>query len=229
MRKFKSSLNLFLLRFRLKCFKLRIKQQSVFEIYKVAKKYFNYPITFWQIEDEICSFIYFVKEKKPDTFLEIGTAGGGSLFMISQVISPNGLLISIDLPSGDYGGGYPESRIPIYQAIARTKQRIELIRADSHNLSTFKNVQNLLKGKKLDFVFIDGDHSYEGVKADFHLYSQLVGKNSYIAFHDIVPGPTKYVGGVPQFWAEIKAKYKYIEFVKDWTQNGFGIGIVIFD
>ena len=47
-----------------------------------------------------------------------------------------------------------------------------------------------------------------------------------IAFHDIVPGPVENIGGVPQFWKEIKDHYSNKEVVKDWGQGGYGIGII---
>jgi len=37
---------------------------------------------------------------------------------------------------------------------------------------------------KIDFLFIDGDHSYEGVKLDFDLYSTLLTENGIIMLHD---------------------------------------------
>lgn len=37
---------------------------------------------------------------------------------------------------------------------------------------------------KIDFLFIDGDHSYEGVKTDFELYSQILSENGVIMIHD---------------------------------------------
>ena len=37
---------------------------------------------------------------------------------------------------------------------------------------------------KIDFLFIDGDHSYEGVKSDFDLYSNILSDNGIIMIHD---------------------------------------------
>jgi hypothetical protein len=37
---------------------------------------------------------------------------------------------------------------------------------------------------KIDFLFIDGDHSYEGVKTDFELYSKIISDNGTIVLHD---------------------------------------------
>jgi len=46
-----------------------------------------------------------------------------------------------------------------------------------------------------------------------------------IAFHDIVPGPPKDVGGVPKLWDRIKYSSNYMEIVKDWKQGECGIGV----
>ena len=37
---------------------------------------------------------------------------------------------------------------------------------------------------KIDYLHIDGDHSYEGVKKDFELYSQIISENGIITIHD---------------------------------------------
>ncbi len=36
----------------------------------------------------------------------------------------------------------------------------------------------------LDFIFIDGDHSFEGVSKDFEMYSKILSPNGIIALHD---------------------------------------------
>lgn len=37
---------------------------------------------------------------------------------------------------------------------------------------------------KIDVLFIDGDHSYDGVKTDFDLYSKILSDNGIIIIHD---------------------------------------------
>jgi hypothetical protein len=37
---------------------------------------------------------------------------------------------------------------------------------------------------KIDLLFIDGDHSYEGVREDFDLYSKILSDNGVIILHD---------------------------------------------
>lgn len=42
----------------------------------------------------------------------------------------------------------------------------------------------VLQDIKIDFLFIDGDHSYEGVKKDFDLYSTILAEKGVIVIHD---------------------------------------------
>lgn len=177
-----------------------------------------------QVRYEIYKLLKKIKMKKPKIVLEIGTANGGTLFLFSFCVSEHATIISIDLPRGTFGGGYPAYKIPLYKAFAQNEQKIHLIRANSHSISTFKKIKILLKNKSVDFLFIDGDHS--GVKEDFKMYSPLVRRGGMIAFHDIVPGSKENVGDVPEFWRKIRDNYESEEIVKDWSQDGFGIGII---
>jgi predicted O-methyltransferase YrrM len=105
-------------------------------------------------------------------------------------------------------------------------QKLHLIRADSHHATTLQEVMQILDGAKIDFLFIDGDHTYEGVKQDFEMYRPLVKNNGLIAFHDVVPHQKNYHCGVDQLWNEIKLHYDYQEFVNDWEQQWAGIGMI---
>jgi len=180
-----------------------------------------------QIHDEILGLLKILDKMRPKIVVEIGTDKGGTLFLFSHVASEDAILISVDLPHGRFGGGYPNWKIPLYKSFAIANQKIYLIRADSHDQNTFKKVKEILKNKYIDFLFIDGDHFYNGVKKDFEMYRSLVKEGGIIAFHDIVPGPERNVGGVPKFWMELKEKYSGKEIVKDWNnRTGWGIGWV---
>lgn len=54
-----------------------------------------------------------------------------------------------------------------------------------------------------DLLFIDADHTYEAVAADWANYSQLVAPGGIVAFHDILPRPGY---GVFQVWTDIKSR-----------------------
>jgi predicted O-methyltransferase YrrM len=180
-----------------------------------------------QVKDEIAALVEILARRRPRYVLEIGTSSGGTLFLFTKISSPDAVITSINLPTNRFADcGYPRWRIPIYKSFATQNQKINLIRQNSHDSSTLGMAKRILQGRKLDFLFLDGDHTYEGVKMDFEMYASLVDKGGIVAFHDIVPGPKEVVGGVPRFWDEIKHKFKYIELVKDRKQGGFGIGVV---
>ena len=84
----------------------------------------------------------------------------------------------------------------------------------------------ILERRPVDFLFIDGDHTRAGVERDFTTYSELVADGGAIALHDIVPGSRLLVGGVPEYWRELRASHDAREFVEDWGQGGCGIGVL---
>jgi predicted O-methyltransferase YrrM len=178
-----------------------------------------------QVREEITAFLNLLARRPPATVLEIGTDKGGTFFLLSRLAAPDALLLSLDLPAST-PGAYPRWRERLYRSFARERQWIELIRENSHDLRTLEKAKCLSGRRNLDLLFIDGDHSYSGVKKDFEMYSPLVAADGLIAFHDIVPGLEASVGGVPQFWREIKLAPRAVEFVKDWAQGGWGIGVL---
>jgi len=183
----------------------------------------------FQKRSEILSLARLVAERKPATVVEIGTASGGTLFLFSKLADDRATIVSIDLPLGRYGGGYFVWRIPLYRSFVRLGQRLYLLRADSHRDATLEKCRLRLKGTPIDFLFIDGDHSYEGVKKDFQMYKALVRKGGMVAFHDIVMHPPAEGCAVHTFWNEIKPAYRYTEFIESPDQIGCGIGVIFID
>jgi predicted O-methyltransferase YrrM len=194
-------------------------------------------ITSWQRKAEVVSLLRLLEQSPPRRIAEVGTAAGGTLFMLTQVAAPDATIVSVDLPGGRLGGAsstaqnrYPEWRARLYRGFGRNSQSLHVIRADSHDVSTVEDVRRRLPGGKVDFLFIDGDHSYEGVRRDFELYSPLAAAGALVAFHDIVPsvpGGHGDPGDVPVFWGEIKTvQAVQAEFVEDWDWGSCGIGII---
>ncbi len=179
-----------------------------------------------QVKEEFMGILKILAKLKPTVILEIGTATGGTFFALSRLASPDGVLVSVDLPHGLFGGGYPEWRIPLYKSFAMHNQQISLIREDSHAPSTLRAVKAVLGGRKLDVLFIDGDHTYNGVKMDFEMYHNLVRRGGVIAFHDICRHPPETGCEVNKFWCEIKEQYVHDEVIKDNKQGWAGIGVI---
>jgi len=183
----------------------------------------------FQVQEEIQKLLKILNKTKPKVVLEIGTANGGTLFLFSRVASKKALILSIDLPGGCFGGGSPWWKRMMFGFFVLPKQKIHLLRADSHKKETLDKIKSILGGQKIDFLFIDGDHSYKGVKKDFEMYSGLVKKGGMIAFHDIVPHPPETGCEVSRFWREIKNRYSHLEIIKDLRQKWAGIGLIRID
>lgn len=180
-----------------------------------------------QVRSEILQLLKIIELRAPKYVLEIGTANGGTLFLFSRVSADNACMISLDLPLGPFGGGYPAWKRTFYKSFAKKEQTIRLIRADSHEQATQEKVAAILQANKIDLLFIDGDHTYEGVKKDVEMYEPLVKDGGMIVLHDIVSQREEHGCGVDRYWNEIKGKKEYQEFVENPDQRGAGLGLII--
>jgi cephalosporin hydroxylase len=181
-----------------------------------------------QVRSELRDFLLLVQRLEPRALVEIGTARGGTLFLFTRVAAPDAMLVTVDLSSAHdsrFGAEDISRRRPLYESFAIHEQRVEFVIGDSHAPETVARVRAVLAGRPVDVLFIDGDHSFEGVSRDFELYRELVRAGGVIAFHDIVPGPVDAVGGVPEFWQAIRTNDAR-ELVEDPSQTGYGIGVL---
>jgi predicted O-methyltransferase YrrM len=178
-----------------------------------------------QRKSEIYALAEEVRSRNPKIIVEIGTYRGGTFFIWVRSNPNLELIISIDLPDGAFGGGYDVRRQRLYRQFLndRIECKAEFLRTNSHDPKTFSKVSEILMGRDIDFLFIDGDHSYEGVKQDFDLYSPLVREGGLVAFHDIVTKVDAHE--VYRFWDEIKNQYRYKEFIEN-PDGKMGIGMI---
>lgn len=169
-----------------------------------------------QDKKELKQMLDIVKGKT--SVLEVGSNFGGTFYRMSEVVAPKSLMVSVDWPVDET----PKSLEPVEslkmncKRISMMGHHVELFIGDSHANDTVQRVEEFAP---FDFVFIDGDHSYEGVKADWMNYGPM-GK--IVGFHDIA-GP---VEGCVRLWNELKAegKYRLEELIT--PGSGMGIGIV---
>lgn len=189
---------------------------------------FAWLIAPWQSRQDLIGTLDAITLEAPRAILEIGTCRGGALMAYSHFAADDATIVSVDLPHGRFGGGYPAWRAPLYRSFRRPGQRLQLVRGDSHDAATRSEVERALAGRTVDFLFIDGDHTYEGVRSDFELYSPLLSARALVGFHDIVPGGGEHVGGVPEFWRELKesGRYPVREIVVDWGGGSGGVGLL---
>jgi predicted O-methyltransferase YrrM len=185
---------------------------------------FAMEIGITQQRDEARWLFELVRAEQPRAVLEIGLDEGGTLFLWTRAAAPDARLLSIDTrPLGRLGVWSPfalERR-----SFAYPHQRVELVMpADSHDPATRSRVESLLAGSPVDFLFVDGDHSREGVWADFELYAPLVRPGGIVAFHDVSEHTYAAVQGVRDFWREFKATRETDERVLG-EEPGYGIGV----
>jgi cephalosporin hydroxylase len=177
-----------------------------------------------QVREEIEAFVEFLRPLKLRNMLEIGSESGGTFYLWCRVVC--GLKISLDLPNGESGSGRFVDRTELAarnQKMRSWAPNVYLVNGDSHSADARARVMGVLAGQMLDFLFIDGDHSYEGVKQDFETYSEFVRKGGLIAFHDIKDNEHHRIRGcyVANFWAELQGEKR--EFVSECHWGGIGV------
>ena len=180
------------------------------------------PIAPLQIKSELVGMAEELASLKPKRAMEIGTHLGGTLFLLCRLADPAAQVISVDYHRGRFGG----ARKFVYNSFLREQQRLHVITGDSHSEATHASITSKLGSAKLDFLFIDGDHSYDGVKRDFEMYSPLVRPGGLVAFHDIVAHPLEKECHVKEFWDEVKQSYRHKEFIDSTQQQWAGIGLL---
>lgn len=181
------------------------------------------PVPHLQDEREFNDFLEIYIKLKPEVVFEIGSFYGATLW--AWMVNSDSLkrLTSLDLPITAEDGRYDEmvkSRT-FWDYWAKAKG-IELnqIVADSHNLDTIIKAHKLHEETDVDMLFIDGDHSYQGVKQDWEGYRNLVKPGGITVFHD----STGY-DSVKQLCDEIRATGKY-KTEEIYHPGGWGLFIV---
>jgi cephalosporin hydroxylase len=168
---------------------------------------------------------------KPSKFIEIGSLYGWTLQHFIHYGEDNSTALSIDLPvrffvgPNDWRIKKQESNYKFVWPIwAKAKKcKLHLITGSSQNSKTLENTKIIFKDELIDFLFIDGDHSYHGVKMDYEMYGPLVRKGGIIAFHDIGKNEE---GGCHRLWNEIKNTRNGFKEIMHDTNQEKGIGIL---
>jgi predicted O-methyltransferase YrrM len=124
---------------------------------------------------------------------EIGVWHGVTTCILRGAMAPDGVLYAVDpYPVGRLGVSLQQ---PIaHREVGRIRRGgvvwLRMTGADAARHLTSWGAA------PIDFVFIDGDHSYEGLCADWTGWSPLVAPGGIVALHDSRPCPGRPIEGV---------------------------------
>jgi predicted O-methyltransferase YrrM len=120
----------------------------------------------------------------PNAIIEIGVGLAASDVAFAEAIRQNGRghLFAVDLRESSIDRS---RRLLGYHGLARF---VTFFEGNSRGLPTRDQVA--AAASKAEILFIDGDHSFEGVRADFELFHELVADGGVIVFHDVGPFPS---------------------------------------
>jgi predicted O-methyltransferase YrrM len=174
------------------------------------------PVFQWQAEFEQLLRLYC--RRRPKRVLEIGTYHGGTLYHWLQNALPGTRVVSVD----SYLTGIDNRAL--YQDWCPPRVGVIVIEGDSNSDETAAAVERF---GPFDWVWIDADHRLGPVTRDWELYSAMCARNATVCFHDILPPSVSFPDyGVNLLWADLKARYRYEEFIQDASALWGGIGVV---
>lgn len=166
-------------------------------------------------QGDITILCYLIKEYSKGNILEIGCWEGKTTYDLA-VNFPDKIVYTLDYVEDDLIlSNHGKKHQPLKEDICKYANDLENVKfnyknAHTYNFSYFKNV---------DFIFIDGDHSFEGVKKDTEKSIDYLKKRNggIIAWHDVKNSDTD----VPKYLMQEIAPYHDLYFF-----NRTGIGYI---
>lgn len=188
------------------------------------KEFYKYRIL--QNGFEITEFCKLLNTEGVRSYLEIGSKFGGSFWRVGCSLPRGSRLVSVDFRDTKNEDGslhkQPASLAKCVSELNRHGYDAHLIVGNSRDADTIAKAAAL---GPYDAVFIDADHSVEGVTLDWENYGPL---GRIVAFHDVAWNEefqNRKGIRVPVFWNEIKKKYRYTE-LKYEIPGKAGIGVL---
>lgn len=120
--------------------------------------------------------------------VEIGVWHGVTTCRLRAAMDSSGVLMCVDpYPKGRLG--FSTQRVIARQEVARIKNgELEWQRLTGIEVGRSYAAAS---GEPVDFIFIDGDHSYEGLRGDWEAWSPLVASQGIVALHDSCSSATR--------------------------------------
>ena len=150
----------------------------------------------WSQQDphDLGALVRAVSKIECKKILEIGAHHGGTLVFWDHLVGPEGITVGIESSMSPHTFSMFNPEYCSYEPVSDLYK----IPKNSHDNETFEVVKSLLDGS-VDFLFLDGDHSYEGVKLDYEMYGPLVRAGGIIGVPDAEQNAQ-----VSKFWKELE-------------------------
>ena len=110
------------------------------------------------------------------TMINIGAGAGTSSLAVAEA-RPDINIITVDISEGGPFGGF-ENEVNAFKNAKMEKLLPEQLLGDS------KKIGREWDRDKVDFVFVDGDHSEDGVRGDIEAWIDHIKDDGIIVFHD---------------------------------------------
>jgi len=131
--------------------------------------------------DEAALLYRLARDAEDGPFVEIGRFKGGSTLIFASALPPGVELWSYDLHVAlrpDMPGAELDAELSAGLERLGLAERVHLLVADSRTADP--------PPAPLELLFVDGDHSYDGARADFERWGAFVRTGGHLLFHDAV-------------------------------------------
>lgn len=167
-----------------------------------------------------------IRQQKSKNLLCIGSRYGYIPAVMAQACKDNALG-KVDFVDAGYGENDENHWTGVaYWKSEEGKNCFKDFALDKHIRLFVETTRDFYKKhskKHYDYIYIDGDHSYQGVKFDFETFWPLLKPGGFCVFHDVSVRGKLAEGeyGVNKLWKEIKKKHPHISI--DYSPSGLGI------
>lgn len=171
-----------------------------------------------QHADEFARSLEEVAKAEPQVFVEIGVHAGGSLRRYVDVCAPGAVVIGVDI-------GEREETASIPGVIGQLREKgfdAHWIKGDSRTPETIQRAKDILAGRSIDLLHIDGSHKEADVLADWRNWTPMMSPGGMVVFHDVASRSN----GAPAAWRKCREGLPYLEIVTSGAEryrNGTGI------
>ncbi len=197
--------------------KLGLNNENSVELPKIVTENSG-GLLIWQYPNQFSKYLLLLQKQKINSYIEIGCRWGGTFVLTTEYLKMFNNInksVAVDIIAS-----------PVKDYCINNNHLFIRINSQSNEFKRY------ISKNMFDLIFIDGDHSYQGIKNDYEI-SKNSGK--IFVFHDIVSDVCQ---GVVQFWNELKIyeknNYDFFEFTEQYqevwdnTNKKFlGIGVAI--